>query len=80
MSGLLHHQQNHYALSDYHHHQMFLIPKNKQTFVIIKQTFALYNNRTVIAEIGDHLARTDMGRKVWGASVPLFVGGSWVPI
>ena len=37
------------------------------------------NKNSAVAEMGDRLATIYMGRKV-GAAVPLFFGGSWLPI
>jgi len=40
-----------------------------------------FNKSSAVAELGDRVTTTDIGRKVGGGCAPLFFGGgSWVPM
>jgi len=40
----------------------------------------IFNKSSAAAEMGNHLATTDMGQKVGGGCYAPFCGGRWVPI
>ena len=55
-----------------------LVQGGQNVFTWLKKShryFRIPNTSSVVAEMGDRLATTDMGRKVEGAAVPLSVGG-----